>query len=889
MNRKVSCLAGGTVLGILIFLLSTPLYIVASEDTCSTNKETVVYINGIFTEYDKAKVDAEKIQAELWARVPQTTGLVPVKLAHNPTHLGGIGDVLKSMLQKTWESEGKTEEDFDLLTITKQLAQEVKTQKILILGHSQGTFYANALYDYLIKRGVPAKSLAVYNIATPASYVAGHGKYLTNANDAVIAEVRQTAKESGYPQPLPANTSIPRNPTEVGSEWAGHGISTTYLAERPTDIAGTIAFLLSRLEAEPTRDTSQPCIPPPESTAAYYAKKVAFLVGDPAGQVAAPVLALAHRVGSNIAEPLMTVGGHLVNLLGNRIAGLSKNQSASAITALDGGAETTPVPFATESGPQQPSTGFPVLEENPTTSPTPTPATAPTTRDEIPYTPTPPLLVPVASIPVPTAPLLVAPLPIPAPPPTGFTAGDGAWGGSGGGGSPYTPPTSSGSQTTPAPTPEPEPTPTPETPPAPPAEPEPPPTPAPDTTPPSTPTLTITECDLSLSTLFCLVPGNTVTATWNDDSDAAEHQIYVGETALASTTATSTTLTLSSNATSTLTLVARDSAGNTATSTSVTLTTITQPIILNEVAWAGTTANAEGEWIELKNLSAYTLNISNLAIITADGTPNITLSGTLPPANADNNTDIYLIERTADTTTADHSYEYPFETLSDSGEEVRLMNGTILVDQTPAVATCSGWCAGSLTISVNSSPEKGITERTVSMERTLGTTDGTLSSSWHTNDGYTKSASDSAGNSIYGTPGRENSTGITSAGWYCSPQTTAITPSSSYTPTGTACTYLSGFIHPSASRWGVLFRGVRGSSTEAFAHSLGLDPVSEENFTGGIVGTLAEQFFVALFETRTFGDDLADFMNWFKFGTTTSGSTEPPHTNYRIIEWTYGL
>ncbi|MEK7628588.1 MAG: hypothetical protein AAB421_04215 [Patescibacteria group bacterium] len=879
MSRSTKAIAVGG-LALLAVLMSLPTRLVAGPNICTTEGFAVVYINGIFTDEDTARANRKTLADVFSDKQSVLSGQTSVHLAYNPTHLGGIGDVLKSMLQKTWESEGKTEEDFDLLTMAKQLANEVKTQKILILGHSQGTFYANALYDYLIKRGVPAKSLAVYNIATPASYVAGHGKYLTNANDAVIAEVRQTAKESGYPQPLPANTSIPRNPTEEGSEWAGHGISTSYLAEKPTDIAGTIAFLLSHLEAEPTRDASQPCIPPPESTALYYAKKVAFLVGDPAGQLATPVLALAHRVGSTIAEPIITTGGHLVNLLGNRIAGLSRNQPASAITALDGGVETT-APFSSESGPQQPSTGFPIAEGESAIPDAASPEPAPTTRNEATSATVLPELVPVASIPLPVPPTLVAPLPIPTPPTTGFTAGDGAWGGSGGGGSPYAPVASSENSVVSAPTP------TPEAPPAPTAEPEAPPTP--DTTPPTTPTLTITECASSLSLLFCLVPGNTVTATWNDDSDATQHQIYQGETLMASTTATSTTIILPTNATSTLTLIARDSAGNTATSTPITLTTISQPLIINEVAWSGTTASGTSEWIELKNLSPYTLDMSALSITTTDGTPTFTLSGTLPPANTDNNTDIYLIERTADSTTADHSYENPFDTLSDSGEEVRLTNGTVLIDQTPTVATCSGWCAGSLTISVNSSPEKGVTERTISMERTLGTTDGTLSSSWHSNDGYTKSASDTAGNSIHGTPGRENSTGIASAGWYCSPQTVAITPNTSYTPAGPACTYLSGFIHPSASRWGILFRGTLGSSTEAFAHSLGFDPVSEENFPDGITGTLAEQFFVAIFETRTFGDDLADFMNWFKFGTTTSGSTEPPHTNYRIIEWTYGL
>ena len=64
--------------------------------------------------------------------------------------------------------------DYDLKTILMQIHPEVTTtRKILLVGHSQGTFYTNAIYRYFLEHGMPEGSVAVYNLATPAAYVEG--------------------------------------------------------------------------------------------------------------------------------------------------------------------------------------------------------------------------------------------------------------------------------------------------------------------------------------------------------------------------------------------------------------------------------------------------------------------------------------------------------------------------------------------------------------------------------------------------------------------------------------------------------------------------------------------------------------------------------------------
>lgn len=968
---------------IVAFFLIIPARIIAVRNICSAEGYAIVYINGIFTDETKAKVDMHELYKEYAKRFQNLTE-TDFHLGYNQTHLGGIGDLFKSIQQKMWEVEGETKEDFDLLTIARQLEGEITTQKILIIGHSQGTFYANALYDYLIRRGTPARSIAVYNIATPGSYVAGHGRYLTNENDAVINSVRKAAVQSGYPSPLPANINIPARSEDVGNEWAGHSIANVYLAERPTDIASTISFLLSRLESDPTRDSGQPCIPPPESSLSYFVKKIAFGVTDPIGSATRPVIATASVIGNAVVNyvftPVFTIERKLADTLSElfaKVLASNINAQPAAVTAsLIGVSQTYDNATYNSDNEVVSEPKGEVLDVSQTYVNEDRESSDQDDDQGVVFVPSAPLtqdatsLLPIKTLPPPSVVSVptVATLPPPPPPPPsilsprGFAPGGGAWGGGGGGGN--SAPTASSNvvlSETPTSTPLAEPAPKPQA------------TlsvvnpqnnlntknttpmisgtadPAAvvtlttasttattsansfgawsfdltftegqhtlsfsalntagatsttiargitiDVTSPIQPSsLNVVECSYSLTSSICLIPETTVVATWGAVEGADSYTVYVGNIQTATTSGTNTSISLPDNTTSSITISAYDVAGNkSATSSAKLVTVMSQPAIINEVAWAGTMANGEDEWVELKNLSSYVIDMEKLLLSAADGSPFITLTGTLAATTSDNNTDLYLIERRSDATTADHNRVTLFEQLANSGEELRLMhttgNASTTIDKTPATATCSGWCAGSLPIAVQYSPEQGTVEATLSMERIAGRMDGTLASSWRNNDTYTKSASDASGGFIYGTLVRENSVGLPSAGWYCSPDTTSITTGSTYKPVGNTCTYLSNFIHPNASRWGFLFKGSPGNSEDKFAHSIGKTNIKEEAFGAGITGSAGDNFFVTIFETRTFGDDLSDFTNWFKYGTTTTGSTTPPHTNYRIIKWIYG-
>lgn len=161
-------------------------------------------------------------------------------------------------------------------------------------------------------------------------------------------------------------------------------------------------------------------------------------------------------------------------------------------------------------------------------------------------------------------------------------------------------------------------------------------------------------------------------------------------------------------------------------------------VVINEIGWMGTTVSSANEWIELYNTTGNSISLSGWTLRSADGTPNITLSGSIGAYG------YYLLERTDDTSvpgvTADKIYT---GAMGDGGELLELKDGAAtLVD---SANQTSGWFAGS-------------TSTDASMSRTDANVSGTLSSNW-----FTATAAYSAG---YGTPRSANARGGTSDDWY---------------------------------------------------------------------------------------------------------------------------
>ncbi len=256
--------------GISLFLL--PTFVLAA---CSPTGTTIVYINGINTSFSGAKSDLRALQDKF----PDPSDLIFIN-AYNPTN-NAFSDGLRVIVQMlAWDSD-KWNEDANGDTILNQIHADLTTQRVLLVGYSQGAFYTNETYKYLTAHGLSTASVANYGIGTPASYVAGGGGYLTSSNDILINDARRLAENAGLVRPLPSNITI----ASSAQDETGHMLDTTYLSAAASDIVGSMQHELTELSA--TSGTDMPtCFTPPSDSVAHKVALSTSDVGTTLGTVA---------------------------------------------------------------------------------------------------------------------------------------------------------------------------------------------------------------------------------------------------------------------------------------------------------------------------------------------------------------------------------------------------------------------------------------------------------------------------------------------------------------------------------------------------------------------------------------------------------------------------
>ncbi len=268
--------------------------------------------------------------------------------------------------------------------------------------------------------------------------------------------------------------------------------------------------------------------------------------------------------------------------------------------------------------------------------------------------------------------------------------------------------------------------------------------------------LTVSQCNQSLSLTDCLIATTTVTIEWSSSASDTSYYIIECENSgskcpnfnFEKTTATTTTFTAPQNDTIYIFKAkAVDKYGNEGTQQSKTVEMISRPVIINEIAWAGTSATRDqDEWIELYNSTSKTVDISQMKLKSqTDNKPNISLSGTIPAKG------YYLIERTNDNTISDitASTTSSFGNSSgagliNTGEVLAIEYKGAVIDQTPAINACSGWCGGS-------------DSTYYTMERYDPLASGTSTTNWGTWTGFLNNGLNADGAAIKGTPGKRNS------------------------------------------------------------------------------------------------------------------------------------
>lgn len=185
-------------------------------------------------------------------------------------------------------------------------------------------------------------------------------------------------------------------------------------------------------------------------------------------------------------------------------------------------------------------------------------------------------------------------------------------------------------------------------------------------------------------------------------------------------------------------------------------------IIISEVAWSGTNASPDDEWIELYNTRPWDVNLTGWRLTNSTGSVDILLNDTIS-ANG-----FLLLERGSDQTVSDIPADATyFGALADINDFLRLRkpDGTI-VDT--ANANGGAWSAGGG--ANNASMERYLNGSVAAPDNDFG---------WLTNSGILRNGLDAAGNPIYGTPGSGNYSFIVTV-------TPTFTSTLSPTPTITA-------------------------------------------------------------------------------------------------------
>lgn len=154
--------------------------------------------------------------------------------------------------------------------------------------------------------------------------------------------------------------------------------------------------------------------------------------------------------------------------------------------------------------------------------------------------------------------------------------------------------------------------------------------------------------------------------------------------------------------------------------------------VINEIAWMGTAASANDEWLELYNPGESAVDLTGWKLAADDGVPSIDLKGAIGPKG------YFLLERTSDDTVkgvaADQIYT---GALSNSGEALSLKDASGAV-----IDRLTAWYAGA-----NSPP--------ATMIRLDAAKAGTDPASWATST-KAGAAADAKGAAIIGSPRLEN-------------------------------------------------------------------------------------------------------------------------------------
>ena len=264
-----------SIRSMVAWLAMLVLFIPATASAaCPVQETAVLYVNGIDTTEEGAKKSKELIKEEVSNAPGVNPDCVIYDYAYN-TNEPLFADFLEAALQKV-DEQGISTSDFwhfflhqvsplsalifeetlfdyyddsnaliDLgqFVLGDQKAEHLAKyrehlafgRRVILVGHSQGSLYANEEWDELI----PSEqgSVHIIAVATPADHVGSDGPYTTLEEDWIAKAI--------FPFALPVNA---QNEEPCESAWICHGFKESYMSgsNSKTRIVSQIVALLSQ-------------------------------------------------------------------------------------------------------------------------------------------------------------------------------------------------------------------------------------------------------------------------------------------------------------------------------------------------------------------------------------------------------------------------------------------------------------------------------------------------------------------------------------------------------------------------------------------------------------------------------------------------------------------
>ncbi|MDR3519414.1 MAG: DUF5011 domain-containing protein [Candidatus Pacebacteria bacterium] len=305
---------------LVVFLI--PKFSFASGQ-CSKSGYTVLVINGVNTTQQEAENNATNLESKF---KPTYNGEnLNIKYLYNPTHTA-IADLLDAGVQKTDDQSMSDLQDSDFAQMLNDASNKVKTQKLLLVGHSQGNFYANTFYDTVVDAtgGIPSQSIGVYAVATPANRVSGinSANYITSDTDQVIDHI---------PGILKPNVHIDFKASD--GDLMGHDFSKIYLKYEGAKIVSDIDTSLNKLKTNDIQNENVACINPPKLT---LPQKIQGTILSTLDHVTLPFQDALVYVATGVTNVTVAIANTTVNLTGSAISAVSSlfNQTVSNTNTL---------------------------------------------------------------------------------------------------------------------------------------------------------------------------------------------------------------------------------------------------------------------------------------------------------------------------------------------------------------------------------------------------------------------------------------------------------------------------------------------------------------------------------------------------------------------------